>query len=1209
MQRLNQWLRRFSLVGLSIFLVFGSSGISSIFFARPASAASLVVDQQVSQHLSTASSTITSPAFNTATTNELLVAFLSSDGSTNETFSGVSGGGLTWRLRQRTNTQAGTAEIWTAVAPNVMSNMSVTASNSGAYTASMNVVAFIGADISTDGAVGTGNSTTGAPSASLTTTRANSWVWGVGTDWDAAIARTVGANQTKVDEFLAPVGDTYWVQRQTNVTSAAGTAVTINDTAPINDRWNLSLIEILPATTNVTPPTVQMTAPSSGATVSNSVVVSATASDSVGVVGVQFLLDGANLGAEITTAPYNINWDTTQTVNGSHVLSARARNAAGGTATTSGVSVTVSNAGSNASLIGQWGPVVTYPEVSIHAALTPTGKILTMQGDFSQGGQQYLYNPTNDSINQVPNAAADLFCAGQAVTADGRILVIGGTSTSGGLGTTAVTAFNPTTETWQSLAPMHHPRWYATGTTLGDGRVMATSGYNTAINDLVTIPEIYNVQNNTWTDMATSATQSIPVYPFMYQLPDGRVLQAGASEVATSTKVLDLTTQQWSTIDARIIDGASIANYAPNLFMKAGSAADSGNTGASSNTAFTLDMSKPNPTWQPTGSMAFPRSFVNLVNLPDGTVLATGGDTTKTGSSNANGVLQAELWNPSSGSWSTLASMSVARLYHSTALLMPDGRIFESGSGGDAGVPDQKSYQIYSPSYLFKGARPTISSAPSTVAYGSNTFVGTPDGASISKVTLIRTGSTTHSFDQNGRAVPLSFTQTAGGLNIQMPPNSNTAPPGYYMLFIVNSNGVPSVASMVRFPAAYESTTPPTAPANLTGTGSIGKATLSWTASTSSAGIANYVVYRSTTTGFTPGASNQIGTSATTSFTDSGLAAGTYYYKVQAQDTAGNISSSSNETSVVVTADTTPPTAPANLTASATSSSSVSLSWAASTDNVGVTGYTVLRNGVTVGTTAGTSTTYTDNTVVASTSYSYTVTARDAAGNVSPASNSAAVTTPAASAALAVDKAVSFHQTTASNTINAPSLTTAAANELLVAFINSDGPNPGTINFASVSGGGLTWKLRQRTNTQAGTSEIWTAVAPTAGTSIATVATRNSGSFIGSINVVAFLNANTAVDGAVASANASTGAPSVSLTTTAANSWVWGVGNDWDSATARTVGTNQTKVDEFLASSGDTYWAQRQTNITPASGTVVTINDTAPTNDRWNLTAIEILQR
>jgi hypothetical protein len=156
---------------------------------------------------------------------------------------------LTWTLRRRANTQPGTAEIWQAVAPATLTNAVITATRaSGSYQGAITVAAFTGADTATSGAVASGSAASGAPSASLTTTRAGSWVWAVGEDWDKATARTVGPGQTLVDQFPSPSGDTFWTQRQTTATATAGTAVTISDTAPTADRWDLALVEVLPAT-------------------------------------------------------------------------------------------------------------------------------------------------------------------------------------------------------------------------------------------------------------------------------------------------------------------------------------------------------------------------------------------------------------------------------------------------------------------------------------------------------------------------------------------------------------------------------------------------------------------------------------------------------------------------------------------------------------------------------------------------------------------------------------------------------------------------------------------------------------------------------------------------------------------------------------------------------------------------------------------------
>jgi hypothetical protein len=151
------------------------------------------------------------------------------------------------------------------------------------------------------------------------------------------------------------------------------------------------------------------------------------------------------------------------------------------------------------------------------------------------------------------------------------------------------------------------------------------------------------------------------------------------------------------------------------------------------------------------------------------------------------------MWDPDTGTWATVASETVFRGYHSIAALLLDGRVVSAG-----GTWGGASAEVYSPPYLFNGSRPTITSAPTNISYGNSFFVGTPDATSISKVTMIALTSVTHGFNMNQRISRLSFSQVTGGLDVMAPSSRNSAPPGYYMLFILNSNGVPSVANIVR---------------------------------------------------------------------------------------------------------------------------------------------------------------------------------------------------------------------------------------------------------------------------------------------------------------------------------------------------------------------------------------------------------------------------
>ena len=548
------------------------------------------------------------------------------------------------------------------------------------------------------------------------------------------------------------------------------------------------------------PPTVTMTSPSDGATVSGIITLSADASDNVGVAGVQFRVDSLNVGAEDTSASYSIQFDTIIVSNGSHAVTAVARDAAGNQAVSTPVVINVSNNPStDPSQIGQWSSVLSWPIVAVHMIQMYTGEILIID-DVDTAAAYQVWNPTTNTFTTVPYSGNDLFCGGHATLSDGNVLIVGGGQVPP-VTHRGAALFDPATRTWTTAPTMAFARWYPTATTLADGRVLVVSGSDTSGN-FVTIPEIYDPQTNSWSQLS-GASLSVPLYPFMFVLPSGAVAQAGSDDTPTQTRMLDLGTQTWTTVDARVLPGGSAVMYEAGQILKSGLEDDvSGPIEPAIPNTYIIDMNQPSPLWRQVGNMNLSRAHHNLVALPDGSVLVVGGARSTGGTDTSQAVYEAEIWNPQTETWRVLARMQTPRLYHSTALLLPDGRVVVAG-GGRWG-PDQFSAEIYSPSYLFRGARPAITSVQPSVEYGRTFLVETPDAQSISRVSLIRLGAVTHSFDQDQRQISLTFTQTINGLDVQAPPSGNYAPPGYYMLFIVNSNGIPSVARIVRLSSSNQ---------------------------------------------------------------------------------------------------------------------------------------------------------------------------------------------------------------------------------------------------------------------------------------------------------------------------------------------------------------------------------------------------------------------
>jgi hypothetical protein len=343
-------------------------------------------------------------------------------------------------------------------------------------------------------------------------------------------------------------------------------------------------------------------------------------------------------------------------------------------------------------------------------------------------------------------------------------------------------------------------RWYPTLTVLPNGRVLVLSGEVAGPGDYARVPEVYDPATNTWTELSL-ASLSLPYYPHAFVLPNGKVAVTGTAEAAVPARVLDLSTQTWTTVDSQLFDAYSSAMYLPGKILKTGRSTNSLSTNPSSARAYVIDMTVPTPQWREVQSMANARSYHVETLLPDGTVLVTGGGKTTGDYDVANAVYAAELWSPTTETWTTLASMQKPRLYHGSALILPDGRVLVTGGGRSPGpdVRDQDNLEIFAPPYLFKGVRPTISSIPAALPYNQTFTIQTPDAAVISSVSLMAVGNMTHGFNMSQRYVPLSFSIGTNGLTVTGPENANIAPPGVYMVFIVNTQGVPSVGSFVRF--------------------------------------------------------------------------------------------------------------------------------------------------------------------------------------------------------------------------------------------------------------------------------------------------------------------------------------------------------------------------------------------------------------------------
>jgi hypothetical protein len=464
---------------------------------------------------------------------------------------------------------------------------------------------------------------------------------------------------------------------------------------------------------------------------------------------------------------------------------------------------------------GAWSSVLATSVVPIFQAVLPNGKVLiwdsagdapaesTTDHSFTRA---VVWDPATDTSVLTELKGYNIFCAGYTQLADGRVLVAGGNKNAGLEGIVQTHIFDWQTETWSRGPDMAAGRWYPAIQALGNDEAVIVGGGPA-------VPEVYQTDGKL-RRLSTASGYSSRLYPFLTTRPDGQVQLMGPTTsmntVNTSGTGAITAAQDRDKIN-RTYGGFATYDIGKVLVAGGGDITEDDQNDVPTKTAVVVDVKGGTTAVAPTASMSVGRRQHNLTVLADGSVLATGG---MSRSVNANvdldnPVFAAELWDPSTGTWTVLSSASRVREYHSSATLLPDGRVLTGGGGVCASCVDagylEKNVEYFEPPYLYKkdgsrqrASRPEIDAAPTTATYDQTFNITAADAGSIAKVGLVRLGAATHSQDQGQRYVPLSFSATGSTIKARAPATSNIAPAGYYMLFITDDAGVPSVAKMVR---------------------------------------------------------------------------------------------------------------------------------------------------------------------------------------------------------------------------------------------------------------------------------------------------------------------------------------------------------------------------------------------------------------------------
>jgi hypothetical protein len=447
--------------------------------------------------------------------------------------------------------------------------------------------------------------------------------------------------------------------------------------------------------------------------------------------------------------------------------------------------------------------------IAVHAALLHTGDVLFFAGSGYSVPNAKAHRfrtrvwkyPTPKLT--APKTPIDLFCCGHAFLPGGRLLAAGGTRRYDPFrGIRDALMFDPAKRRWVTARKMDRPRWYPSLVALGDGRVVAVSGRGDT-NDMEPMPEVFTYGAG-WAHAHTRGT--LPFYPHLTLLADGRIFYSGGrmgAGVGAKPGIWDLATGHVTKVPG--LSMPAMRNQSASVLLPPAQEQrvmivggggeemhdhDMKKPQVATRTVAIADLSAATPKYKAAAKIKHARMHLNTVLLPDRTVLATGGAAVE--EHKVNAALEAEIFHPASGKWRMAAKARVARLYHSVALLVPDGKVITAGSNPHRGVEELR-IEVFSPPYLFKGTRPALTLAAGEAVYGAT--LGATTSGSLREVNLVRPSATTHASNSEQRLLDLPFTVAGPDtIELTLPDNPDLAPPGWYMVFAVSAGGVPSKA-------------------------------------------------------------------------------------------------------------------------------------------------------------------------------------------------------------------------------------------------------------------------------------------------------------------------------------------------------------------------------------------------------------------------------